>query len=388
VEISTPADPFTHPSLHGRAPGWPTTDLEIVDDNNKAQRNMGLSTTPARGAGLCLADAFALVHNAATYPRDMLLRYTVEPEVLRRVKGIQLEVPGGRRIRVRQTGTIIFEGMQPGENRWVGARFPAVAGAASETMSIVFDEIVNGGAVNGFGLGITLGSDRDATIYALRRLQSVFTRLQAGWEVRTAGPLIDLAAKELGRLAKSRRATSPGPWVSELRADPAFLDEVKEFVGANVAFRIAEQASGLRKSLESAQDVDILVCLCSYLERIDSHVTAVLLQSGDRADILQNVRWQQDVLVRLGGDTTDARKTLDQRCLEFIRAWEAGKVGARDYPAFVRILLRPLVTLSEELGDRELLGRVEILANGGNEPVTLQRLHRDVLLQTQSHIGR
>ena len=388
VEISTPADPFTHPSLHGRAPGWPTTDLEVVDDNNKAQRNMGLSTTPARGAGLCLADTFGLVHNAATYPRDLLLRYTVEPEILRRAKGMQLEVPGGRRTRARQTGTIVFEGMQPGENRWVGARFPAVAGTASETLFVVFDEIVNGGAVNGFGLGITLGSERDATIYALRRLQSVFTRLQAGWELRTAGPLIDLAAKELARLAKSRRATSPGPWVSELRADLTFLDEVKEFVGADDAFRIAEQASGFRKSLESVQDVDVLVCLCSYLERIDSHVTAVLLQSGDRADILQNVRWQQDVLTGLGGDTTDARTTLDQQCLEFIRAWEVGKVGVRDYPAFVRILLRPLVVLSEELGDKELLGRVEILANGGNEPVTLQRLHRDVLLQTQSHVGR
>ena len=30
------------PSLLGRAPGWPTTDLLVINDNNKAQRNMGV----------------------------------------------------------------------------------------------------------------------------------------------------------------------------------------------------------------------------------------------------------------------------------------------------------------------------------------------------------
>ena len=41
VEISTPADPFLNVTLHGRAPGWPTQDLEIVDDNNKAAAQHG-----------------------------------------------------------------------------------------------------------------------------------------------------------------------------------------------------------------------------------------------------------------------------------------------------------------------------------------------------------
>jgi hypothetical protein len=66
----------------------------------------------------------------------------------------------------------------------------------------------------------------------------------------------------------------------------------------------------------------------------------------------------------------------------------AGQPGVRDYPAFIRALLRPLAVLSGELGDQELPARVEILANGGGEPVTLQRLHRDVLLQIQGHAGR
>jgi len=74
VQIATPADPFVAPGLNGNTPGWPSTDLMVINDNNKAQRNMGLSTTPARGVGA--SDCyFAIVRNAATFPRDVELHY-------------------------------------------------------------------------------------------------------------------------------------------------------------------------------------------------------------------------------------------------------------------------------------------------------------------------
>jgi hypothetical protein len=64
VEISSPGDPFAGESVR-RAPGWPDQDVEILDDNNKAQRNMGPSTTPARGIEAAETCICALVHNAA-----------------------------------------------------------------------------------------------------------------------------------------------------------------------------------------------------------------------------------------------------------------------------------------------------------------------------------
>ena len=91
VEISTPADPFVAPSLVGRAPGWPTTDLAVIDDNNKAQRNMGLSTTPARGVGMS-DDLFAWIHNPATFRRDLILRMHADPAIARRLAGARVQI--------------------------------------------------------------------------------------------------------------------------------------------------------------------------------------------------------------------------------------------------------------------------------------------------------
>lgn len=388
VEMSTPADPFVLPSLHGRAPGWPTTDLDIVDDNNKAQRNMGLSTTPARGTGLCLADSFGIVHNAATFPRDMLIRYTIAADVIRRVKQVEIDVPGRDRIEARATGTLTLAAMQPGESRWIGARFRAVVGKESETFAIFFDEMVNGSAVNGFGLGISLGSDRETTLYALRRLRSVLTRLLAGWELRSAEPLADLATKALKVLAKARGPVPAAAWLKDLRSDTRFFADVRKLVGRQDRFGIEAQAAGLRKSLDRASDVGALVCLCSYLERIDAHLTMLQLQRGDPADVLQNVRWQQDVLVRLKGENTESRRRITELCGEFIRAWEIRKAGARDFPALVRRLSVPLDSLAAELQDAELKSRLSALAAGGEDVATLQHLHREALLKIQGHVGR
>jgi hypothetical protein len=76
VEISTPSAPIVAPSLLGRAPSWPTTDLIVINDNNKVQRNMGVY--PASGTGRF--SFFGIVHNAATFRRNVELRLEVSRE--------------------------------------------------------------------------------------------------------------------------------------------------------------------------------------------------------------------------------------------------------------------------------------------------------------------
>src|SRR5262249_42871639 len=108
VEISAPSDPFAGLSLRGRAPGWPDQDLEILADNTKAQRNMGLSTPPARGAEASELALFGLIHNAATFRRDIVLAYSLDPLLVKRVKTVNLEVTGQKRVKARATGQVVL----------------------------------------------------------------------------------------------------------------------------------------------------------------------------------------------------------------------------------------------------------------------------------------
>ena len=75
VEISAAGSPYIPPSLVGQTPGWPTTDLRIVNDNHKAQRNMHLSTLPPTPGG-SVTD-YAIIHNGALFTRDIALRIAV-----------------------------------------------------------------------------------------------------------------------------------------------------------------------------------------------------------------------------------------------------------------------------------------------------------------------
>jgi hypothetical protein len=349
---------------------------------------MGLSTTPARGVGFSLSAMFGIVHNAATFPRDILIRYTIPPEVVRRLKRVEIEVPGQDRIQARESGTIVLPGVQPGENRWIGARFLPPAGKESETLAMFFDEMVNASAVNGFGLGIRLGSDRDASIHTLNRHLSVFTRLAAGWKLRSSEAQVQLASKALKALKRPQGSVPPTAWLTELRKSTPFFDEIKDLVGPQDPFGIEPEAASLRKLLDAKKDLEVLVCLASYLERIDSHLTMLRLRNGDRADILQNVRWQQDVLSRLRGEASDARKSIHGLCGEFIRAWEGRKAGTRDYPALVGRLLPPLQKLAGELQDEYLKKLLSSLAGAAADLETLQRQHREALLQMQTYAGR
>jgi hypothetical protein len=387
VEITTGNDPFANVSLHGRAPGWPWQDIEIVNDNNKAQRNMGLTIIPARGAGLSLSAAFGIVHNAATFPRDILIRYTV-PHEMRRSMQIEIEVPEQARIRARESGTIVLAGVQPGENRWIGARFRPPIGKKSEILTIFFDEIVNGSAVNGFGLGIQLGSAREASIHTLNRHLSVFMRLAAGWKMRSAETQVELAQKALKALKSLRSSVPPVAWLNEVRKNAPFFDEVKELIGRPDPFGVQREAASLRRLLDGKKRLDALVSLTSYLERIDSHLTMLQLRNGDRADVLQNVRWQRDLLSRLDNHGSEARRRIDELCGEFIRAWEGRKASARDYPGLMQRVHPQLEKLAGELQNKQLKSSLSLLAGGGREPEILQRLHREALLQLQAHVGR
>ena len=112
-----PADDFIG-DLVGHAPGWPTTDLMVINDNNKAQRNMGIY--PALGASS--ASFFATIRNAANFPRDMVIRRKIDPRTAARLRGARIEIIGGDGEAQQSSDTsdtIVLRSMKPGESRWL-----------------------------------------------------------------------------------------------------------------------------------------------------------------------------------------------------------------------------------------------------------------------------
>ena len=210
VEISSADDPYVGQSLRGRAPGWPGQDLEILDDNNKAQRNMGLSVTAARGVESCEIALFGLVHNAATSER-ISSSSTGARKRERADKRITIEAAGVRRATAKARGQIILEGMEPGENRWLGVTFIPPTGRPGEVDVLHIFEMAGAAPVNGFSLGTRLGSQREALGHAIERHRSVFTRMQHGRGIAGAQIEADAAA------AAMRKMPTPARWITRLQ---------------------------------------------------------------------------------------------------------------------------------------------------------------------------
>jgi len=375
VELDAPGDPIVPPSLLGRAPGWPTTDLLVINDNNKAQRNMGVGPTTVGG----FMTRFAIIHNAATLVRDITLRWTVLGE--HSVSKVdRLEVIGGRPRGLGVEGELVLTAVQPGENRWVGLTLAAAQERSGSL--VVFEEIVDHVAVNAFAVQVAPCKPDEGGRFLLDRCASVFTRIGAlleldGWR--------DLAAKA-DELARSRAGA---------KAHAGFAisvhDQVVEAVAAAVK-RAEGDPFGLRASAKAfgaalkSRDVALRQSLHgSLLERFDALLTMLAKRRGDPADVAQNARWQAELLEQKQLIGVRGAKGQAHACREFDDKFAARKVSTADYPGLVKGLIPTLRAAAKKLGGRELAAAVAAL-DPGSEVAALQRLHREVLMQLDARI--
>ncbi|HEV2815144.1 MAG TPA: hypothetical protein VGW10_17955 [Solirubrobacteraceae bacterium] len=380
VEISSPRDPFAGLSLRGRAPGWPVQDLEILDDNNKAQRNMGLSTTPARGMERALVTRVGLVHNAATFRRDIVLQFSIEDLLRPKIKprpSVRLGVLGEKEAVKRTGGRLVLDGMDPGENRWVAVSFVPPAGRAGQTFVVRFFEMAGQAAINGFSLGVRLGGPRDVLGYALERYRSVFTRLDA------LQPS-DATTRELEIVLDAGRR--PGAWAAGLgeRWD-AISGALFDVAGRADAAAIGPALERAERALVKQTDPTALVELGSVLERVDARLTMLELARGDVADIRQTFAWQADLFA--AGTALSRLKPaerLEATAREFVDGYSARKLHDRDYLDHVRRAAPLLAKLSgKAVGDAQRFKTAVAeldAAAVGDDLSALQGAHRGVLL--------
>jgi hypothetical protein len=377
VEISTATDPYLPPDLAGQSPGNPDGQSLIILDNNKAQRNLGVSLNVTHFSGI----HFALIHNPALFSRNMYLRY--DSPAKDQLQGAEIEVVEGRTTEFQPGGSLVLEGMQPGENRWIAVKYKV---STTHPVPIHFLEVDNGSPVNAFTILAQPVSVEVAIRDSLKNHVQVFNRLAAAFDVKE-GKADARAAETL----LQHKDISAGEYL-------AFLKEHLSAIGTAIeplaSKHTADDAFGVLKTLRDLGDAvsktQVEQAVSEHailLQRLDAFATMVQKSNGDPSDILQMVRWQKKLYSEVPELQTlkVARYVVDES-QEFIDSYGKKKRGADDYPHLLRELLKSFHETGEALEKVHVQVEHEVdrIEDHLNSTAALEKAHRDYLLKLQS----
>lgn len=327
VEITAPGSPYIPPSLVGQTPGWPTTDLRIINDNHKAQRNMHLSTTPAM-PGASVTD-YAIIHNGALFARDIPLRIEVagiSKRYVRQATVRSLDRESNQDAAVPGR-TLLVRNVQPGENRWVAVTVSTAGLPAGESAYITVDEMSGSAALNGFGAGVQAAPLDAAIRGSLAVFRGTEERLTEGFKI-----------KPLSGPGATRPEMAPAAYVDYVHQQlvPYLKNALTQLgaFGAGDAFGL-NAALGLVNAQKSAPD--LVNHVSTLLNGVDAYLTMLQTEKGDPADIQQMVRWQKDLFRK---QPKLAQLSCTPKLLEtstaFLHGRETGKITNRAYPQLLK----------------------------------------------------
>jgi hypothetical protein len=369
VEISSASDPFVPPTLEGNTPGWNTgTDLRIINDNNKAQRNMHLSTTPASGGAGSVSD-WAIVHNADLVKRDIPLQVGIDGISRRYIRDLTMTTfVDGKPVRIKpQAGNrFVLPAVQPGENRWIrlNVRASGLPDGASAFVNV--DQIAANRPSSGFAVGLRSAPLGEAIKDSLAAQRSVLFRLQALHSVDWND--VDEHLKQA--------AESPERYVAFVKEKllPNVKQGLSRIKSGTAAFGVE---SLLAAAASETKAPNLVNTVASLMNTLDAQLSDLQLQNGDVADIVQMVRWQrylyerQPFLAKLS-----CSKELIEQSSEFIDARERRKLTNAAYPKFLDSVGRCL-----QEGVRAAGSDVAQSAFGSQDLAALQKEHRGLLLK-------
>jgi hypothetical protein len=418
VEISAPGDPMAAPGLTGHAPGQPGTTLSMINDNNKAQRNLLVS--PAAGGSGGIAH-FGIVHNAGTLEREMALELPPPPDG-HPPEGTQIEVFTEKgvveRLLWRPWQKLTLPAMQPGENRWIGVTLPV---PSSGRAAVTVAELRGGRPVNGFTIGTQTAPLTMVIDWLLGYHGRVLRRMKTGFEVAAAEQGLSALAGLRGRDDERGREDEGVDFQETVRVEERDLrieveirvrrgegrherarpesptrahgtpgasryesfvrDTVELFetclsgLGGGDPFAIGPAVS----TLAGAADAATLTAVhASILNRLDAYMTMLRKAKGDRADILQMVQWHRDLYERspmLAASADSAAVT--NRLEQFIAQHDAGAGGLSGYSTLLAGLSPALHGTAAYIGAASRLDPLIAAlgaADGGAR--ALQRAHR------------
>lgn len=378
VEVSTAQDPIVPPSLLGRAPGWPTTDLLVINDNNKAQRNMGLGPTTLGG----WLTWYALVHNAATFRRDIALQWARVGKSRLAAKD-RVALAGGRAVTLSESGRLVVPGLLPGEHRWVRVTLRSGGNAEQDTM-VVFSEMVGNLAVNGFAIAARLQSEDEVSGYLVGRALSVYTRLDA-----FGLPDADRLAAKARDILKDKVAAKT--FIAFITAceelHPQWIKTLLDRLGGKDLFDLGASRKALAIALEGKDLAGVQAHAGALLEGIDSLLTTLDKHQGDLADICQNLRWQVVLFSGKKLSRLPSARKLVERSNKFVEGFAARQVSASDYPALMDQTLGALKGAAVALKDKPLTELVGAIVETLRDAKALQRRHWEYLVALAALLG-
>jgi hypothetical protein len=375
VEITGPADPVAPPGLLGHAPGWPTTDLMVLNDNNTAQRNM----YPPASSGSGASSFYALVRNGATFRRDLVLDYRVDPRTLKQLGKLAVGAVGERGTKRAGEGRLVLAGMEPGERRWVSVTIESRPGTGRTPLPILFDEVVGTAVVNGFAiapvpspLGTAIRANVELHAFRFLRLATLLGLAE--------GKRQSAAARKL--LAQKR--ITAAAYLGFLRAH---LPGMGACTGAVVAkagsdpFALAAALRRIERALADGSAEHAVPAHLTFLGALDACLTMLQLEDGDPACVLHNVEWQRELYLearQLAG--LEVAATVVKASAEFARGFGERRLSAVDFPRHVRRVLPSLRETAAALPKLRLERALDELERSLGSPASAQRAHREVLL--------
>lgn len=379
VEISAPGDPY-FPELAGRAPGWPTTDWTLPSDNNKAQKNMDLS---AMGESAGLIAAYAIVHNAATFSRPVTVRYTVTPEVLRKLQGAEIGLVGGDNQALGVTGILKLPKMEPGENRWISLTYSAPKAKVGDAIPVSLEELVNGVAINGLTVAVHPAPLDMMIRENLKLHRAAFHRLEKAFDIPRASRQAAAAAKLL-----AKPSITAQEYLALLREG---LPEITHILSELLQSQRSGDLFAAGKTLErlkgavSSQDAGLSIQdHAAFLNKLDALQTMLQKAGGDPDDILQMVVWQRQLYSKVPAlKLLNAAKRVVEESDEFIKAFGSPKAHEDSYPQMIRELLKSFHETAESLEKMNLRlePAVDEMAEHLKSTARLEKAHRNYLLK-------
>ncbi|MEN8230608.1 MAG: hypothetical protein ABFS38_20795 [Bacteroidota bacterium] len=384
VEIAGPDDPSSNPTLLGRSPGWSNgTDLLVMADNNKAQRNLGVYTGPLGSGAMTM---YAVAHNAALFKRDMLIVLNPYATGNDRVK-YNISVISGKEggEAVFRGDSLILRNMKPCENRWIEFSVHTMPALNAEPASYLFEERVNEMKINGFGIDIKSGKLAGVGEENLGEHAFLFERLVKQFEVPDAQNQAKIAHEIL-----ENGANEPDYilFMEEFGAESVkIVEKFIENQGSD-PFAAAVSGNNFLNKIESKNWDQAAMAHGNFARKVNAYLSYLDKSDGDVADIIQTNRWFKDIVKR--SETFKHSKLADESIAQadkFIVQYSKRELLNKDYPSFVRENLPLWMELvRKHIPDHDFENSFLRMRDNLRNPKHLQKFQCEFVMELSNHV--